>query len=38
MLQFPDNTMIKSIGDNEMYQLLDFFQSEYDDDHLDVDL
>ena len=32
----PDTTPIKSIDDDEMYYLLEFFHSEHDDDLLDV--
>ena len=34
----PDTTPIKSIDDDEMDHLLEFFDSEHDDDILDVDL
>ena len=34
----PDTTPIKSIDDDEMDHLLEFFHSEHDDDLLDVDL
>ena len=34
----PDTTPIKSIDDNEIDQLLEFFHSEHDDDILYVDL
>ena len=33
-----DTTPIKSINDDEMYHLLEFFHSEHDEDLLDVDL
>ena len=35
---YPDTTSIKSIDDDEMGHLLEFFHSEHDDDLLDVDL
>ena len=35
---YPDTTPIKSIDDNEIGHLLEFFHSEHDDDLLDVDL
>ena len=35
---YPDTTPIKSIDDDEMDNLLEFFHSEHDDDLLDVDL
>ena len=34
----PDTTPIKSINYDKIYHLLEFFHSEHDDDHLDVDL
>ena len=34
----PDTTPIKSIDDDEMDNLLEFFYSEHDDNILDVDL
>ena len=34
----PDTTPIKSIDDDEMYHLLEFFHSEYDDNLVYVDL
>ena len=34
----PDTTPIKSIDDDEMYHLLEFFHSEHDDNLLYVDL
>ena len=34
----PDTTPIKSIDDDEMDHLLEFFHSEHDDDLLDFDL
>ena len=34
----PDTTPIKSIDDDEMDHILEFFHSEHDDDLLDVDL
>ena len=34
----PDNTPIKSIDDDEIYQILELFHLEHDDDILDVDL
>ena len=34
----PDTTPIKSIDDDEMDNLLEFFHSEHDDNLLDVDL
>ena len=34
----PDTTPIKSIDDDEMDHLLEFFHSEHDEDLLDVDL
>ena len=34
----PDTTLIKSIYDDEMDHLLEFFHSEHDEDLLDVDL
>ena len=34
----PDTTPIKSIDDDEMDHLPEFFHSEHDDDLLDVDL
>ena len=34
----PDTTPIKSIDDDEMDYILEFFHSEHDDDLLDVDL
>ena len=34
----PDSTPIKSIGDDEMDHLLEFFHSEHDEDLLDVEL
>ena len=34
----PDTTLIKSIYDDEMDYLMEFFRSEHDDDLLDVDL
>ena len=34
----PDTTPIKSIYDDEMDHLLEFFHSEHDEDLLDVDL
>ena len=35
---YPDTPPIKSIDDDEMDHLLEFFHSEHDDDLLDVDL
>ena len=35
---YPDTTPIKSIDDDTMDNLLEFFRSEHDDDLLDVDL
>ena len=32
----PENTPIKSIADDEMYQILEIFNSYHDDDILDV--
>ena len=34
----PDTTLIKSIDDYDMYHILELFQSEHDNDILDVDL
>ena len=34
----PETTTIKSIDDDEMNHLLEFFHSEHDEDLLDVDL
>ena len=34
----PDTPLIKSIDDDEMYHLLEFFHSEYDEDILNIDL
>ena len=34
----PDTTPIKSVDDDEMDHLLEFFHSEHDDDHIYVDL
>ena len=34
----PNNNLIKSIDDDEMDHLLEFFHSEHDDNILDVDL
>ena len=34
----PDTTPIKSIDDDEIYNLLEFLHSEHNDDLLDVDL
>ena len=33
----PDTTLIKPIDDDEMYQVLELFHSDHDDDILDVD-
>ena len=35
---YPETTPIKCIDDDEMNNLLEFFQSEHDDDLLDIDL
>ena len=35
---YPDTTPIKSIDDDEMDHILEFFHLEHDDDILDVDL
>ena len=35
---YPDTTMVKSIDDDEMYHLLEFFHYNDDDDNFDVDL
>ena len=34
---YPDTTIIKSIDDDEIDHLLEFFHSEHDEDLLDVD-
>ena len=35
---YPDTTQIKSVDDDEIYHILEFFHSEHDGDLLDIDL